>query len=63
MGVLLDDPNMFGYCFTQLTDVFQERNGVYTFDRRPKLDPDRLRAVQQRPAAIEAPVLTISNII
>ncbi|WP_163540940.1 glycoside hydrolase family 2 protein [Occultella kanbiaonis] len=52
--VLLDDVNMFGYCYTQLTDVFQEENGIYRFDRSIKLDVDRVRAVQQRPAAIEA---------
>ena len=50
---LLDDPNMFGYCYTQLTDVFQEQNGLYTFDRRIKFDMERIRAVQTRPAAIE----------
>lgn len=53
-NVLLDDPNMFGYCYTQLTDVWQEQNGIYTFDRRIKFDMDRIRAVQQRKAAIEA---------
>ncbi|MBZ4016094.1 glycoside hydrolase family 2 protein [Streptomyces purpurogeneiscleroticus] len=53
VAVLLGDPNMFGYCYTQLTDVFQERNGVYRFDRTEKLDVTRLRAAQQRPAAIE----------
>jgi beta-galactosidase/beta-glucuronidase len=53
MKVLLDDPSMFGYCYTQLTDVFQEQNGLYTFDRRPKFDMDRLRKLQQSPAAIE----------
>ena len=52
-GVLLDDPLMFGYCYTQLTDVFQEQNGVYSFDRTVKLDVERVRAAQQRPAAIE----------
>ena len=52
-GVLLNDPLMFGYCYTQLTDVFQEQNGVYSFDRSDKLDVDRVRAAQQRPAAIE----------
>ena len=51
--VLLDDPLMFGYCYTQLTDVFQEQNGIYRFDRTEKLDVDRVRAVQQRPAAFE----------
>jgi beta-galactosidase/beta-glucuronidase len=53
-GVLLDDPDMFGYCYTQLTDVFQERNGVYRFDRSEKVDTARLRDAQQRPAAYEA---------
>ncbi|MFD8572605.1 glycoside hydrolase family 2 protein [Streptomyces sp. NPDC059639] len=52
-GVLLDDPDMFGYCYTQLTDVFQERNGVYRFDRAEKVDTARLRAAQLRAAAFE----------
>ncbi len=50
---LLSDPLMFGYCYTQLTDVYQEQNGIYSFDRRAKFDLDRIRAIQQRPAAIE----------
>ena len=53
VDVLLDNPLMFGYCYTQLTDVFQEQNGIYRFDRTAKLDVDRVRAVQQRPAAVE----------
>ena len=52
-GTLLGNPDMFGYCYTQLTDVYQEENGLYTFDRRPKFDAARLRAAQQRPAACE----------
>jgi beta-galactosidase/beta-glucuronidase len=52
--VLLDDPRMFGYCYTQLTDTFQEENGIYDFDRRPKFDTARVRAVQERVAAYEA---------
>lgn len=51
--MLLDDPNMFGYCYTQLTDVFQEKNGIYGFDRSRKFDVERLRRVQQRAAAYE----------
>ncbi len=51
---LLDNPAMFGYCYTQLTDVYQEHNGLYTFDREPKFDLARLREIQQRAAAIEA---------
>ncbi|HEX6444240.1 MAG TPA: glycoside hydrolase family 2 TIM barrel-domain containing protein [Streptosporangiales bacterium] len=52
-SVLLDDPGMFGYCYTQLTDVYQEQNGIYRFDRSEKLDVSRIRAAQLRPAAIE----------
>ena len=50
---LLENPGMFGYCYTQLTDVFQEQNGIYTFDRMTKFDMKRLRAIQSTPAAIE----------
>lgn len=50
---LLGDPLMFGYCYTQLTDVFQEQNGIYRFDRSEKLDVARVRAVQVKPAAVE----------
>ncbi len=52
-GVLLDDPNMFGYCYTQLTDVFQEVNGIFYFDRSQKFDMARIKAAQVRKAAIE----------
>ena len=52
-AVLLDNPNMFGYCYTQLTDIYQEQNGIYKFDRAGKFDLARLRAAQQRAAAIE----------
>jgi len=44
---------MFGYCYTQLTDIYQEQNGIYRFDRGVKFDMARIRNAQQRPAAIE----------
>ncbi len=44
---------MFGYCYTQLTDIFQEQNGIYRFDRSAKFDLERLRKSQSRAAAIE----------
>jgi beta-galactosidase/beta-glucuronidase len=52
-AALLKNPAMFGYCYTQLTDVFQEQNGIYRFDRRRKFDMKRIRSAQQKPAAIE----------
>ncbi|MEC0130264.1 MULTISPECIES: glycoside hydrolase family 2 protein [Paenibacillus] len=52
-NVLLDHPLMFGFCYTQLYDVEQEVNGLYTYDRQPKFDPDRIRRINARKAAIE----------
>ncbi len=52
-AALLDNPKMFGYCYTQLTDVHQEQNGIYDFDRGEKFDLERIRAAQTRKAAIE----------
>jgi beta-galactosidase/beta-glucuronidase len=52
-AVLLENPRMFGYCYTQLTDVFQEENGIFSFDRSAKFDLERIRRAQQRPAAYE----------
>ena len=52
-AILLDDVNMFGYCYTQLTDIYQEQNGIYKFDRGVKFDMERIRAAQVKPAAIE----------
>ena len=34
-----------GYCYTQLTDVEQEQNGIYNYDRTEKFDMDRIRAI------------------
>ena len=38
-----------GFCYTQLTDIEQERNGLLTFERQPKVDPDLLRPLTQMP--------------
>ena len=38
-----------GFCYTQLTDIEEERNGLLTFDRRPKIDPELVRRVTQTP--------------
>ncbi len=51
--VLLSNKRMFGYCYTQLTDVEQEQNGLYTYDRKPKFDPSVIHDIMAAPAAIE----------
>lgn len=52
-AALLDNPDMFGFCYTQLTDVEQEKNGLYYYDRRPKFDLKRIHDATARPAAYE----------
>lgn len=42
-AVLASDA-LSGYCWTQLTDTYQERNGLVRADRSPKVDPEALRA-------------------
>jgi len=51
--VLLDNPHIAGLCYTQLTDVEQEVNGLYFYDRRPKFPPELLKKALSRKAAIE----------
>ncbi len=50
---LLDNPRMIGFCYTQLTDVEQELNGIYYYDRTEKFDSDVLYKINSRKAAIE----------
>ncbi len=50
---LLDNPAICGLCYTQLTDVEQEVNGLYTYDRRPKFDTSLLRSIMSRRAKSE----------
>jgi len=40
-----DSGTLAGFCWTQLTDVEQEVNGLAGADRSPKVDPARLRAI------------------
>ena len=50
---LLFNPFITGLCYTQLTDVEQETNGLYTYDRKQKFDPAFFHAVLTQKAAIE----------
>ena len=50
---LMDNEKMFGLCYTQLTDVEQEQNGLYTYDRKAKFDPSEIYPIFARKAAIE----------
>ncbi|MFP5284031.1 MAG: glycoside hydrolase family 2 protein, partial [Actinomycetes bacterium] len=51
VDALLDSPAVAGFCYTQLTDTGQERNGLVTERREPKVDPEQIRAINQRTSA------------
>ena len=38
---------LWGYCYTQISDVEQEINGLLTYDRRPKCDPAKIRQINE----------------
>lgn len=42
---ILGFDHICGYCYTQLTDVEQEQNGIYNYDRTEKFDMERIRAI------------------
>lgn len=39
---------IFGFCYTQLTDVEQETNGLLTYDRKWKTNPENIRKVNEQ---------------
>ena len=41
-------PYVCGYCYTQLTDVQQEINGLLDIDRNYKIDPKVVKEINQR---------------
>lgn len=53
LGAIMENPVIGGFCYTQLYDVEQEKNGLCTYDRQMKFDPDQICRLVSRPAAIE----------
>lgn len=54
--VLLSHPRICGFCYTQLTDIEQEQNGLYYYDRTRKFSDDvydRIRAINKKQAELE----------
>jgi hypothetical protein len=52
-NTLLDNPHMFGFCYTQLYDIEQETNGLYTYSRTPKFDMEVIKKINSRKAVVE----------
>jgi beta-galactosidase/beta-glucuronidase len=40
-------PFLAGFCYTQLTDIEQESNGLLTYDRRAKIAPERVAEIHR----------------
>lgn len=54
--VILSNYKMFGFCYTQLYDIEQEQNGLYTYDREKKFSDDiyqRIIDINTKVAEIE----------
>ena len=47
MRAVMEIENACGFCYTQLTDVEQEINGIYTYDRKPKFDVRAIRKIHE----------------
>lgn len=45
VDVMLKMENCSGYCYTQLTDVEQEQNGIYNYDRTCKFDMTKIAEI------------------
>lgn len=50
---LLKNKKICGFCYTQLYDVEQEKNGLYTYERKPKFDADIFKSINSQKAKIE----------
>lgn len=51
--VLLDNPCILGFCYTQLYDIEQEQNGLMNYDRTFKFKPEIFYKINSRKAACE----------
>ncbi|WP_338398080.1 glycoside hydrolase family 2 protein [Persicobacter psychrovividus] len=45
VNVILSLDNIWGFCYTQLTDVEQEQNGLFSYDRESKFDLEKLNKI------------------
>ena len=48
MEAIYQSKGLWGYCYTQLTDVEQEINGILTYNRKPKCDLSILREINNQ---------------
>jgi hypothetical protein len=49
--VLVENPRICALCYTQLTDVEQEQNGLYTYDRKRKFSDHAYEQIRRSNSA------------
>jgi len=49
-GAIYKSPELSGFCYTQITDTQQEKNGLYDEHRNPKLPVEKLRDIIWQPS-------------
>jgi len=49
MEAIFASKSLHGFCYTQLTDVEQEINGLLSYDRKPKCDLAKIRELNNHP--------------
>ncbi|HZJ82815.1 MAG TPA: glycoside hydrolase family 2 TIM barrel-domain containing protein, partial [Clostridia bacterium] len=47
VSAMLESDLIQGFCYTQITDVEQEINGLLTYDRKPKIDLKIIREINE----------------
>ncbi|MGL5798272.1 MAG: glycoside hydrolase family 2 protein [Cetobacterium sp.] len=45
---IFESEAIYGFCYTQITDVEQETNGLLTYDRKPKCDLEKIKLINNR---------------
>ena len=48
MDAVYASKTLHGYCYTQLSDVEQETNGLLDFDHNPKVDPSKIKEINDK---------------
>lgn len=48
VDAIVGNPDICGYCYTQFTDVEQEQNGIYFYDRSSKFDMNKINEIFSR---------------
>lgn len=47
VNAVVDGGHCAGFVYTQFSDIEQETNGLYSFERKPKLDVSKVKQVME----------------